>query len=72
MNSQVNLIEETTDNQSMSIVQTWNLSKLYRTGLWLNKKVPSLKNCSITVHQGETFGLLGPNGAGKTTILKTL
>ena len=39
---------------------------------WLNQKIPSLKDCSITVHQGETFGLLGPNGAGKTTLLKTL
>ncbi|MDE5103700.1 MAG: ABC transporter ATP-binding protein, partial [Trichodesmium sp. St19_bin2] len=32
----------------------------------------SLKNCNLTVYQGETFGLLGQNGAGKTTLLKTL
>jgi ABC-2 type transport system ATP-binding protein len=54
------------------VVQTWNLRKVYRTGFWLNQKIPSLKDCSITVNQGETFGLLGPNGAGKTTLLKTL
>ncbi len=31
-----------------------------------------MKNCTLIVHEGETFGLLGPNGAGKTTLLKTL
>jgi ABC-2 type transport system ATP-binding protein len=54
------------------VVETWNLSKTYRTGFWLNQKVQSLKDFSLTVHQGETFGLLGPNGAGKTTLLKIL
>jgi ABC-2 type transport system ATP-binding protein len=50
---------------SPPVVQTWDLSKTYRTGFWL-------KNCTLTVCKGETFGLLGPNGAGKTTLLKTL
>jgi ABC-2 type transport system ATP-binding protein len=54
------------------VVQTWNLGKIYRTGFWLNQKIESLKGCTLTVYQGETFGLLGPNGAGKTTLLKTL
>jgi ABC-2 type transport system ATP-binding protein len=54
------------------VVQTSGLSKSYRTGFWLNQKIESLKNCTLTVVQGETFGLLGPNGAGKTTLLKTL
>ncbi|MEY2976356.1 MAG: ABC transporter ATP-binding protein [Prochlorotrichaceae cyanobacterium] len=49
-----------------------NLSKTYRTGFWLNRKVQSLKGVSLTAHQGETFGLLGPNGAGKTTLLKSI
>lgn len=53
-------------------VQTWELTKTYRTGFWLNQKLTSLQNCSLTVNQGETFGLLGPNGAGKTTLLKML
>ena len=57
---------------STPVVQTWNLSKVYRTGFWMNQKIESLKDCSLTVYQGETFGLLGPNGAGKTTLLKTL
>lgn len=54
------------------VVQTYQLSKFYRTGFWLNQKIESLKSCTLTVYQGETFGLLGPNGAGKTTLLKTL
>jgi ABC-2 type transport system ATP-binding protein len=53
-------------------LETWNLGKVYRTGFWMNQKVESLKNCSLTVYQGETFGLLGPNGAGKTTLFKSL
>jgi ABC-2 type transport system ATP-binding protein len=55
-----------------TVVQTWNLGKVYRTGFWLNQKVTSLKSCDLSVCHGETFGLLGPNGAGKTTLLKTL
>jgi ABC-2 type transport system ATP-binding protein len=54
------------------VVQTWQLRKVYLTGFWLNQRIESLKSCSLTVYQGETFGLLGPNGAGKTTLLKTL
>ena len=61
-----------TSQDSMPVVQTWNLSKTYRTGFWMNQKVKSLNNCSLSINQGETFGLLGPNGAGKTTLLKTL
>jgi ABC-2 type transport system ATP-binding protein len=56
----------------MPVVQTWSLGKIYRTGFWMNQKIESLKNCSLSIYQGETFGLLGPNGAGKTTLLKTL
>jgi ABC-2 type transport system ATP-binding protein len=54
------------------VIQTLGLQKSYRTGFWMQQKVASLKSCTLTVHQGETFGLLGPNGAGKTTLLKTL
>lgn len=54
------------------VVQTFELRKVYRSGFWLNQKIVSLKSCSLSVNQGETFGLLGPNGAGKTTLLKLL
>jgi ABC-2 type transport system ATP-binding protein len=53
-------------------VQTQGLSKTYRSGFWLNQRIASLRDCSLTVFAGETFGLLGPNGAGKTTLLKIL
>jgi ABC-2 type transport system ATP-binding protein len=51
------------------VVLTCELRKVYRTRFWLNQKVVSLKNCSLQVYPGETFGLLGPNGAGKTTLI---
>lgn len=54
------------------VVQTFELRKVYRAGFWLNQRIASLKNCSLSVYQGETFGLLGQNGAGKTTLLKLL
>lgn len=56
----------------VTVVETYELSKVYRSGFWMNKKVSSLQDCTLKVYQGETFGLLGPNGAGKTTLLKTL
>lgn len=58
--------------ESLPILQTVNVKKSYRTGFWLNKTITPLKNCSLSVQPGETFGLLGPNGAGKTTLLKIL
>ena len=57
--------------QSNAIVAD-SLSKIYRTGFWLNQKVSSLQDFSLTIRKGETFGVLGPNGAGKTTLLKIL
>ena len=55
-----------------SAIETYQLRKVYRTGFWLNRQVESLKECTLQVERGETFGLLGLNGAGKTTLLKTL
>ena len=72
MDSTADLPLTTVPNDSVPVVQTWNLGKVYRTGFWMNQKIESLKNCSLSIYQGETFGLLGPNGAGKTTLLKTL
>jgi ABC-2 type transport system ATP-binding protein len=72
MNTMSNLAVPSLASETMAVVETWNLNKIYRTGFWLNQKVQSLTNCSLSVQQGETFGLLGPNGAGKTTILKIL
>ncbi len=55
-----------------SAIETYQLRKVYRTGFWLDRQVESLKECTLQVARGETFGLLGLNGAGKTTLLKTL
>ncbi|PPS45469.1 ABC transporter ATP-binding protein [Chroococcidiopsis sp. TS-821] len=65
-------LQEKNTTSSLPVLQTYELKKVYRTGFWLNQKVESLKGCSLSVYQGETFGLLGPNGAGKTTLLKLL
>jgi ABC-2 type transport system ATP-binding protein len=72
MDSTADLPAQLTKIDRIPVVQTDELRKVYRTGFWLNQKIESLKKCSLTVYQGETFGLLGPNGAGKTTLLKTL
>ncbi|AUC61504.1 ABC2-type transport system ATPase component [Cyanobacterium sp. HL-69] len=72
MTPTTNLPSENITTNKIVVVETYELSKIYLTGFWLNKKVPSLKNCTLQVYKGETFGLLGPNGAGKTTLLKTL
>jgi ABC-2 type transport system ATP-binding protein len=72
MNPDTDLLNESTITDPTAVVQTWQLGKVYRNGFWLNQKITSLKELSLTVYQGETFGLLGPNGAGKTTLLKAL
>ena len=72
MDFAADLSSNSAPKDSMPVVQTWNLGKIYRTGFWMNQKIESLKNCSLSIYRGETFGLLGPNGAGKTTLLKTL
>lgn len=72
MIANTNLSDNSNPLPTPTVVETYKLSKVYVTGFWMNKKVPSLKDCTLKVYKGETFGLLGPNGAGKTTLLKTL
>jgi len=64
--------EQTPRPERGPAVQIQQLRKVYRTGFFMNQNIESLKSCTLTVYQGETFGLLGQNGAGKTTLLKTL
>ena len=47
------------------------LSKTFRVGFWA-RRVEAVRDLSLEVKRGETFGLLGPNGAGKTTGIKML
>lgn len=72
MTFSLNIPFPTDTSDKVAVVETYELTKIYRTGFWMNTKIPSLKDCTLKVYQGETFGLLGPNGAGKTTLLKTL
>lgn len=72
MDSVVDWPTEPITTERQPVVETSQLRKVYRTGFWMNKKVETLKNCTLSVYEGETFGLLGPNGAGKTTLLKIL
>lgn len=48
------------------------VSKQYRLGFWLAKKVQALNSLDLRVEGGQIFGLLGPNGAGKSTTIKIL
>lgn len=71
------MVEVLTDESQPQTIQSnaivaQGLSKTYRTGFWLNQKISSLQDFSLTIRKGETFGVLGPNGAGKTTLLKIL
>ena len=53
-------------------IEVRGLSKTYRLGFWMSRKVQALKSLDLTVNAGEVCGLLGPNGAGKSTTIKVL
>ena len=52
------------------IIQTENLCYAYEEDN--GKKVPVLKNVSLTVNRGEYVAILGHNGSGKSTLAKLL
>lgn len=56
----------------MIVVETQDLTKIYKGGLLKRSNITALSNVSIGVESGQIFGLLGPNGAGKTTFIKIL
>ena len=60
------------NNNSDFVIQTNDVSKTYRSGLFGRKKFQALKGVSLNVPRGTIYGLLGPNGAGKTTLIKIL
>jgi len=60
-----------TPQESEVVIETQNLSKVYRD-FWGLQKVRALKALDLEVRRGEVFGLLGPNGSGKSTTIKLL
>jgi ABC-2 type transport system ATP-binding protein len=56
----------------MFAIESEELSKVYRNGIFRRQEVAALTGFSIQVAPGQIFSLLGPNGAGKTTFIKML
>ncbi len=59
------------DLQMTTILKIENLSKTFRSH-WTFRPIEALKNVSLEVRAGESFGFLGHNGAGKTTVMKLI
>jgi ABC-2 type transport system ATP-binding protein len=57
--------------QESPALEVANLSYSYR-GHWLIDSKQVLKNITLSVAKGESFGFLGHNGAGKTTTIKSI
>jgi ABC-2 type transport system ATP-binding protein len=53
------------DTSNSIVIETYNLSKVY-------KETQALQGLNLTVKQHSIFGFLGPNGAGKSTTIKLL
>jgi ABC-2 type transport system ATP-binding protein len=57
---------------SGAAIHTEGLSKSYRVGHIVGRRVRALEPLDLEVPRGEILGYLGPNGSGKTTTLKLL
>jgi len=53
------------DTSNSLVIETHNLSKIYKEAL-------ALKGLNLAVKEHSIFGFLGPNGAGKSTTIKLL
>ncbi|HMK72108.1 MAG TPA: ATP-binding cassette domain-containing protein, partial [Myxococcaceae bacterium] len=51
-------------------IELHGLSKTYRLGFFLSRRVRALENLDMVIEPGQVYGLLGPNGAGKSTTIK--
>ena len=53
------------------VIHIEGLCKDYRVGFW-GRRVTVLRDLTLEIQAGETYGYLGPNGAGKSTTIKLL
>ena len=53
-------------------IELHGLSKTYRLGFLMNRKVRALDGLDMAIQPGQVYGLLGPNGAGKSTTIKII
>ncbi len=51
-------------------IELHGLSKTYRLGFLMNRKIRALDGLDMVIQPGQVYGLLGPNGAGKSTTIK--
>lgn len=58
-------------NDQIKAVGIKDLSYFYKSD-WAGKRFHALKNITLEVAAGESFGFLGHNGAGKTTAIKCI
>lgn len=58
--------------ESLVAIEIRGLTKAYRVGHLVGRRVRALDPLDLSVPAGEVFGYLGPNGSGKTTTLKLL
>ncbi len=56
---------------SATILQIERLVKNFRSH-WTFRPIEAVRDVSLSVYRGESFGFLGPNGAGKTTTIKCI
>ncbi len=52
-----------------SVIQTQNISKIYRMG---SETVEALKSVSININKGEYVAFMGPSGSGKSTLMNII
>ncbi len=57
---------------SDAVVKVRGLTKTYRLGFWLARRVQALQGLDLEIGAGQIYGLVGPNGAGKSTTIKIL
>jgi putative ABC transport system ATP-binding protein len=62
-------VRETTDEETMSLIQTENLTKVYGAG---ETAIIALDHANLSVNAGECVAVMGPSGCGKSTLLHLL